>query len=91
MSNTLCLMLRGAAVLCANGQRAVDGIIPFLFKGDEIRLDNIGVIMFQVKNDVRYSSSPWLDLFHAMDPCSLGILDAPANIPVIRIVFALAA
>ena len=59
------LMARGAAVLCARGQ-PVDGIIPFLFKGDEIRLDNIGVIMFQVKNDVKYSNSPQLNLFHAM-------------------------
>ena len=85
------LMTRGAAVLCANGQPAVDGIIPFLFKGDELCSDKIGVIMFQVKNDVKYSGLPQLDLFHAMDPCSLGILESPAKIPVIRIVFALAA
>ena len=84
------LMARGAAVLCASGQ-PVDGIIPFLFKGDEIRLDNIGVIMFQVKDDVKCSNSPQLNLFHAMDPYSLGILQFPTNIPVIRIVFALAA
>jgi len=85
------LMARGAALLCAGGQPAVDGIIPFLFKGDEIRSDNIGVIMFQVTNDVKYSNSPQLNLFDAMDPCSLGILRSPANVPVIRIVFALAA
>jgi len=81
------LMARGAAVLCASDQPAVDGIIPFLFEGDEIRSDNIGAIMFQVKNDVKYSNSPQLNLFYTMDPCSLGI----ANVPVIRIVFALAA
>ena len=85
------LMARGAAVLCASGQPAVDGIIPFLFEGDEIRSDNIGVIMFQVKNDAKHSKSVQLNHFYAMDPCSLGILGFPASVPVIRIVFALAA
>jgi len=83
------LMTRGAAVLCAN-DLAVDGIIPFLLKGDEIRADNIGVIMFQVMDDEKYSNSPQLHLFHDMDPCSLRI-GSPANVPIIRIVFALAA
>jgi len=41
------LMARGAALLCAGGQPAVDGIIPFLFKGDEIRSDNIGLSCFE--------------------------------------------
>jgi len=82
------LMARGAAVLCANGHPAVDGIIPFLVEGDEIRLDNIGIIMFQVKNDTKCYSLR-RNLFDAMDPRSLGILESD-NIPVIRIVFALA-
>ena len=43
--------------------------------------------MFQVKNDVKYSNSPQLNLFHAMDPYSLGVLQSP-NIPIIRIVAA---
>ena len=49
--------------------------------------------MFQVKNDATHSNSPQLNLFHAMDPCSLGILGSPANVHiiVIRIVFALGA
>ena len=85
------LMARGAAVLCASGRPAVDGIIPFVFEGNEIRSDNIGVIMFQVTNDAKYSNSPQLNLFDAMDPCSLGVLGSPAKIPIIRIIFALAA
>jgi len=85
------LMARGAAVLCANGQHAVDGIIPFLLEGDEIRPDNIGIIMFQVKNDARYSSNPDWQLFLAMDPFSLKILEPSTKVPIIRIVFALAA
>jgi len=49
--------------------------------------------MFQVKNDAKHSNSPQLNLFHPMDPCSLGILGSPANVRiiVIRIVFALGA
>ncbi|KAI9571147.1 hypothetical protein HD554DRAFT_2078917 [Boletus coccyginus] len=38
------LMARGAAILCANGQRSMDGIIPFLFDGDKICQEKIGVI-----------------------------------------------
>ena len=86
----MCLMARGAAVLCANGQYAVDGIIPFLVEGDEIRSDNIGLIMFQVKNDSKYSASPHSNLFNAMDPCVLKIVGSATNVPTIRIVFALA-
>ena len=83
------LMARGAAMLCANGQPGVDGIIPFLLDGDKITPDNIGIIMFQVKNDARHSHIPKVDLFDAMDPQNLGLFST--DIPIIRIVFALAA
>ncbi|KAH7890673.1 hypothetical protein F5I97DRAFT_1826747 [Phlebopus sp. FC_14] len=84
------LMARGAAVLCANCQPGIDGIIPFLFRGDEISEDNIGAILFQVKNDQAYTHRPKVMLFEAMDPHYLGIR-ASSHIPVIRMVFALAA
>ncbi|KAF8438648.1 hypothetical protein L210DRAFT_2278101 [Boletus edulis BED1] len=83
------LMVRGAAILCGNGQRGIDGIIPFLFEGNEIRLDNIGVIMFQVKNSAKYTNTPNPTVLLKMDPLYLGLTDP--NIPVIRFVFALAA
>ncbi|KAF8548005.1 hypothetical protein OG21DRAFT_815789 [Imleria badia] len=85
------LMLRGAAILCPNGPGGVDGIIPFLLAGEEIKSDNIGVIMFQVTNDALYTHIPMADLFDAMNPRSLGVVCPSADIPVIRIVFALAA
>ncbi|KAF8554216.1 hypothetical protein OG21DRAFT_1509127 [Imleria badia] len=85
------LMARGAAILCPNGPGGVDGIIPFLLKGEEIKPDNIGVIMFRVTNDARYTHIPKADLLRAMNPRSLGVISRSADVPVIRIVFALAA
>jgi hypothetical protein len=84
------LMVRGAAILCANGQPAVNGIIPFLLTGDEIIRDNIGVIMFQVKNDAKYTDNPQVDCFLKMDPRSSGIISPSADIPIIRMFFTLA-
>ena len=81
------LMVRGAAILCGNCQPGVDGIIPFLLKGDKITRDNIGVIMFQVKNDVKFTANPKVDYIQKMDPRSSGI---SADIPIIRLFFALA-
>ncbi|KAF8347959.1 hypothetical protein F5887DRAFT_672674 [Amanita rubescens] len=81
------LMRRGAALLCATNQA---GIIPFLLAGYDIIPKNIGVILWQVKNDSKYTDKPDLSLFKAMDPYALGILNPGDNIPIIRIVFALA-
>jgi hypothetical protein len=86
------LLVRGAAVLCGTNQAGIDGVIPFLLKGDEIRLDNIGVILWQAKNDPSYTTTPDSALFNAMDPYKCGIFEQTVvNIPIIRIVFALAA
>ena len=82
------LMARGAALLCAACQKGVDGIIPFLLKGDEIKRDNIGVIMFQSKNDQSFTDNPSQDPLRAMNPRTICDL---ADVPVVRIFFALAA
>ena len=82
-------MARGAAMLCANGQPGVDGIIPFLLDGDKITPVNIGIIMIEVKHDATYSRIHKVDLFVAMDPQNLGLFST--DIPIIRIIFALAA
>ena len=84
------LMARGAAILCGNNQRSMDGIIPFLFDGDEIRPGNIGVILFQVKNDRTYNK-PIVQRVHDMDPRGFGVISPSADIPVIRLFFSLAA
>ena len=88
------LISRGAAVLCANGQAGVDGLIPFTYRKTGLQIKDIGVILWQSKNDSSYTSEPVQALFDAMDPFDLGIFeesDQTDVIPIIRIVFALAA
>jgi hypothetical protein len=54
--------------------------------------DNAGLILHQIKNNLKYSTEPQQKLFDAMDPYDLEILEVDASaIPLIRIVFALAA
>ena len=88
------LISRGAAVLCATGQAGVDGVIPFIYRESNLRVENVGVILWQSKNDPAYTSEPDRQLFDAMDPFNLGIFDRSKDsecIPIIRIIFALAA
>ena len=86
------LSTRGAAVLCANNQEAIDGINPFLYKGTDIRYNNLGLILWQSKNNAIYTDKPEPSFFTAMDPYKLAILKEPDKpVPLIKIVFALAA
>ncbi|KDQ58385.1 hypothetical protein JAAARDRAFT_154830 [Jaapia argillacea MUCL 33604] len=88
------LLHRGAAVLCANGQEGVDIVIPFVHgpTSTPIRKERLGAILCQVKNDQKYDANPQMHLFQAMDPYNIGFFDeADEPIPIIRIVFALAA
>ena len=77
-------------MLCATNQAGIDGIIPFLLAGYTIFPDNIGVILWRVENDSTFPDQPDPSLFEAMDPYKLGILNQGDNIPIIRIIFALA-
>jgi hypothetical protein len=88
----LLLSSRGAAVLCANNQHAIDGINPFLFRGTTLQYDNLGLILWQAKNNAAYTAEPRSSLFTDMDPYDLEILkEGDQPIPLIKIVFALAA
>ena len=93
--NKLCLMLlmtRAAGILCANNFSSIDAITVFLRSGTKLVLDNLGLILYQIKNDSRYNHDPKPKAFEVMDPYQLGILNAgDAAIPLIRIFFALAA
>jgi hypothetical protein len=85
------LATRGAGVLCGNSQRAIDGVNVF-FRGNEMSVDNLGLIVWQVKNDAAYSRHPQQELFARMDPYTLQILEKPQRpVPIIKIFFALAA
>ncbi|KAJ2927459.1 hypothetical protein H1R20_g9635, partial [Candolleomyces eurysporus] len=85
------LFARGAAVLCGNNHPGIDGVMPYLYKSTTLAASNIGAILWQSKNDEKYGNNPQVDLFTSMDPYSTGLFDEPTDVPVIRIVFALAA
>ena len=86
------LMTRGAGVLCANSQPSIDAATVFLKSGTKMTTDNFGVILYRFKNDASYSETPEPELFESMDPYDLGIVgEGDAAVPIIKIVFALAA
>ena len=88
----LLLMTRGAGVLCANNHTSIDAVNVFLQSGTKLTTNNLGLILYQIKNDSHYSHIPKPNLFESMNPYDLGILQATDDpVPVIRIFFALAA
>ncbi|KAM6495407.1 hypothetical protein JOM56_008113 [Amanita muscaria] len=88
----LLLMTRGAGVLCANNHPSIDAVNVFLPSGTKLTIDNLGLILHQVKNDASYTHIPKWKLFESMNPYDLGILkEGDTPVPVIRIFFALAA
>jgi hypothetical protein len=64
----LLLFSRGAGILCANNQYAINGINPFLCNGPKLCLGNLGLILWQGKNDSAFTAMPQPALFAAMDP-----------------------
>ncbi|KAH7907099.1 hypothetical protein BJ138DRAFT_1182650 [Hygrophoropsis aurantiaca] len=88
------LFYRGAAVFCGNNQPGIDGIIP-MCQGPELIPSRMGAILWQSKNDPRYTSEPQKESFDAMDPWTHRLFTSPAPrhgfVPLIRIIFALAA
>ncbi|KAH8116501.1 hypothetical protein DFH11DRAFT_1215459 [Phellopilus nigrolimitatus] len=52
------LLARGAGVLCANSQEAVDAVIAYLI-GQGLSLEQIGCILVQVKNAREFANEPW--------------------------------
>jgi hypothetical protein len=79
------LMSRGAAIICAKNQPAVDILVPYC-KGNILRPCFVSCILYQIKNiDVQPFSALLLD---NMDPVKLGFFGPKsAKLPVIRIVF----
>ena len=83
-------IMRGAMIVCKDNQEGVDIILPVSTGLDKtISRRTVTAITIQVKNSESYGPNVDSRLFHAMDPCRLGMLsDDP--LPIIRIVFALA-
>ncbi|KAF8806794.1 hypothetical protein BYT27DRAFT_7233606 [Phlegmacium glaucopus] len=86
------LIARGAAVLCANGQRGVDIVVPFMYCAGKLSRINVSAIFIQVKNDAAFTTKPNVILFDLMNPYFLRFFDMDEEepLPVIRMVFALA-
>jgi hypothetical protein len=86
-------MARGAAILCANNQRAIDMLIPMVYWDNVLGRHNITVIIIQIKNDKTFTAKPKRALFETMNPYHLHIFDKDDKhpLPIIRKVFALAA
>ena len=77
------LMARGAAILCATGQKGIDLLIPFTRGG--LRKEDLGVILVQVKNDKHFTATPQLNEMMWMS------IEELSSIPTLRLFFALAA
>ena len=83
---------RGAAILCGNNHAGIDAVTPFLHSGISLTVENMGVILYQFKNDPDYNDNAKPHLFDSMDCYNVGILNpGDPPIPAIRIIFALAA
>jgi hypothetical protein len=41
-------------VLCANNHTSINAINVFLQSGTKLSLDNLGLILYQIKNDANY-------------------------------------
>ncbi|KAF8900481.1 hypothetical protein CPB84DRAFT_1747474 [Gymnopilus junonius] len=84
---------KGAGVLCAaRNKPSVDAINNFLLSGTKLDLDNFGLVFYQLKTDPRYTDAADPETFNSMDPFQIGILEEGDDpVPLIRVVFALAA
>ncbi|KAH8103408.1 hypothetical protein BXZ70DRAFT_727695 [Cristinia sonorae] len=83
-------LVRGAALICANGTRGVDIMVPILINSNGLCPSNVTCILIQVKNDPSFSAVRKC-LFDAMHPVDIGVFARTSPpLPVIRMVFALA-
>ncbi|KAI0757935.1 hypothetical protein C8Q74DRAFT_1389855, partial [Fomes fomentarius] len=79
---------RGAAIICADNQAAIDIVIPCL-RGSELLEENVSAILVQVKNSRTFADKIKPKVFAAMDPFDCDVFDSQP-LPIIRMVFALA-
>ena len=84
---------RGAAIICHDNQRGVALVIPFLIRDEPVGQKTVSAILIQVKSDSKYGAKPHETLFDGMDPHVIGLFgeEETNTLPIIRMVFALAA
>jgi hypothetical protein len=84
-------VMRGAMVLCANGQAGIDMVLPICDTQRNLSRDTVTAILVQVKNDGEFTLNIKKTLFDGMNPTKLRLFPNGVDPkPVIRIVFALA-
>ncbi|KAI0045681.1 hypothetical protein FA95DRAFT_1596726 [Auriscalpium vulgare] len=88
----LVLIARGAAVFCANNQRGIDLLIPFLFRDNTMQVYNVAVLQVQCKNDAAVTDHIRTRYFDGMNPYTVGVFEKAESepVPIICIVNALA-
>ena len=82
---------RGAMVLCANGQQAVDLVIPVVHSGGVLSRHNMTAILIQVKNDkniVNLRDRPFDDMNRFVTNFFRSTVTQPP--PIVRMIFTLA-
>jgi hypothetical protein len=67
-------MARGAAIICANNQLGLDVILPYLFKGPQLKPDNVGGFLYQFKN-VAFLHKPRKSIITKMDARKVGVFE----------------
>jgi hypothetical protein len=84
-------VMRGAMVMCADGEEGIDMVLPVCDTQRELSRDTVTAILVQVKNDEQYQLKVKKKLFDSMSPKNLSIFpDGVDPKPVIRVVLALA-
>src|SRR5262245_42214521 len=61
-------IFRGAGILCANSQAGVDIAMAYLYRCKIIKRIRTGLILVQVKNDIKFTDVPDKNIFLGMDP-----------------------
>ncbi|TFK66223.1 hypothetical protein BDN72DRAFT_860060 [Pluteus cervinus] len=79
---------RGAGVQCGNNHVGIDCALPFIFHGEDIHAQNMGLILVQSNNDCKYNKF-FPSLFDQMDLTYIVTSKTKPKL-IIRIVFALA-
>lgn len=86
-------MARGAIIVCSDGQRGIDILIPKL-TGREFIAVNASGILIQIKNNLAFKDHILAHIFESMNPFNVGLfsrdMDPESLRPIIRIVFSMA-
>jgi hypothetical protein len=76
------LIARGAAGICADMQCGIDIIIPFLYRDNILKKENISAFIIQSKNNERFKAKPHTFLFDMMCPYHIQFFDDKESNPV---------